>query len=1056
MTTVELADVEVRDRIRTDLHRTLFVEAGAGSGKTTVLVDRIVALVRSGVPLRHIAAVTFTEKAAAELRDRVRVKLEEHGESEALDELDGAAIGTLHSFARRVLSEHPIEAGVPPLIEVLDDVGSRVAFDRRWSELQTALLQDPGVAPALRLGFAVGLRLENLRTLAQQLDANTDLVAERLADLQPPAAVVIDVDRVREIARELDTRVTDCRDENDKLLARVREAVAWADSMAGADDAELLELLAAPPGKVGNVGRSGNWTCPIADIRLLVTELRDTAEAVLSTAVDQVLRTVLVRIAQAVLADAEQRAADGRLQFHDLLVLARRLVRGNADVRAVLAGRYRRLLLDESQDTDPIQMELATRIAGGAAADGADWRTIAVPEGSLFFVGDAKQSIYRFRRADIETYLDARAVLGEPLQLVTNFRADGELLAWVNAVFGRLITPIPGAQPEYVPLAPDPGRAVPPEGAGPAVVVLGERQHDGSPRADEIREREAHDIAGLIGHAVRSGWLAGDRPLRLADVTILVPARTSIAGLERALDAAGLPYRTEASTFVYSATEVRELMLCARAVDDPTDELAVVATLRAPMFGCSDVDLWRWKAARGSWNPFGRPVADGVVADGLAQLRDWARSRSRRSPSELLEDILEHRRVLEAAVDSPRYRETWRRLRFVVDQARAWSEAERGSLREYLRWAAGQADDAARVTETVLPETDTDAVRITTIHASKGLEFPFVIVAGLSSSGATWRPAVLWPSGGGCEVKLGKTLVTRGYADADVREQALEDAEDLRLLYVACTRAQHHLAVSLHRGPRGCPAATLAAACADVDGARWSAPESAEPVVPRPAGAPVPVPPWPEWAAARERALANGRRREAESATDIAHGRATSPLPPFAVEGLAKQARDLELPPWAKGRYGTAIGRAVHAVLQTVDLATGDGVAEVAAAQALAEGVADATEGIAAAARAALVSETVRRAAESPHWREIYVGTEIGGTVVEGYVDLLYRDRETGGLVLVDYKTDAATSGAAVAAYATQLAVYARALADACGEPVTRAVLLFLRPAGAVEHPVAL
>lgn len=1052
-----LADADVRERIRTDLGSTLFVEAGAGSGKTTVLVERIVALVRSGVPLRHIAAVTFTEKAAAELRDRVRVKLEEDGASEALDELDGAAIGTLHSFARRVLSEHPIEAGIPPLIEVLDDVGSRVAFDRRWSELQTALLQDPVVAPALRLGFAAGLRLDHLRTLAQQLDANTDLVAERLADARPPAAVLVDVDRVRAIVREVAARAGDCRGDGDKLLARVRDAVAWADSMTGADDAELLELLAAPPGKAGNVGRAGNWTCPIGEIRALVAELRAAAETALGAAVEQVLRTVLARIAQAVLADAEQRAADGRLQFHDLLVLARRLVRGNAEVRGVLAGRYQRLLLDESQDTDPIQMELATRIAGGAAADVDDWRKIAVPEGSLFFVGDAKQSIYRFRRADIETYLDARAVLGERLRLVTNFRANRRLLAWVNAVFGLLITSIPGAQPDYVPLAPDPGRAEPSAAAGPAVVVLGE-QHD-SLRADEVREREAHDIAGLIVHAVRSGWLAGDRPLRLADVTILVPARTSIGGLERALDSAGVPYRTEAATFVYSAPEVRELMLCARAVDDPTDQLAVVSTLRAPMFGCSDVDLWRWKAAGGSWNPFAPPVSDGVVADGLAQLRNWARSRSRRSPSELLEDVLDQRRVLEAAVDSPRYRETWRRLRFVVDQARAWSEAERGSLREYLRWADGQADDSARVTETVLPETDTDAVRITTIHASKGLEFPFVIVAGLSSSGATFRPAVLWPSGGGCEIKPGAGLATQGYGDADAREQLLEDAEDQRLLYVACTRAQHHLAVSLHRRPRVCPAATLAAVCDGAGGEWWCAPETVEPLVRRTAGTPVPLPSWPEWAAARELALANGRRREAESATDIAHGRATSPLPPFAVEGLAKQARDLELPPWAKGRYGTAIGRAVHAVLQTVDLTAGSAVAalsQVADAQALAEGVADAADEIAAAARAALATPTVRDAARSRHWREIYVGTVVDGTVVEGYVDLLYRDPGTGGLVLVDYKTDAATSAEAVAAYATQLAVYARAIADAAGEPVTRAVLLFLRPGGAVEHPVAL
>jgi ATP-dependent helicase/nuclease subunit A len=374
-------------------------------------------------------------------------------------------------------------------------------------------------------------------------------------------------------------------------------------------------------------------------------------------------------------------------------------------------------------------------------------------------------------------------------------------------------------------------------------------------------------------------------------------------------------------------------------------------------------------------------------------------------------------------------------------------------LREYLHWAAGQADDSARVSETVLPETDTDAVRITTIHASKGLEFPFVIVAGLSSSGSNHRPPVLWPADGGCELKLAAELTTLGYHDADTDERRFEACEDTRLLYVACTRAQDHLAVSLHRSDgRRCPAAVLADVCQHAPHESWTAPAIVELLhraTPRPAE---PLPTWEGWIATHNAALANGRRREAESATDIAHGRAATELSIFARQGLAKQARDLELPPWAKGRYGTAIGRAVHGVLQSVDLATGDDLDELAASQAVAEGVRDATPDIANAARAALDSPIIKRAAQRPHWRETYVGTVVDGTLIEGYVDLLFRDDD--GLVLIDYKTDAATTADAIAAYQTQLTVYARAISDATGEPVTRALLLFLRPSGAVEHPV--
>ncbi|WP_166345578.1 UvrD-helicase domain-containing protein [Phytoactinopolyspora limicola] len=1055
-----LTDQHVRERIRTDLSTSLFVEAGAGSGKTTVLVDRIVALVGSGLPLRHIAAVTFTEKAATELRDRIRVELERAGAEEAVDELDGAAIGTLHSFARRVLTEHPIEAGVPPLFDVLDELGSQVALDRRWDELQTELLQDAATAPVLRRAFAAGVTLDHLRTLVIELDRNWDLVEQHYPEVEratgsapadPRLRPVVIAD-VREQAVALLARRHECTDVDDRLLARLNQLADWLDKTHEADDAQLIELLRGIP-KGGKIGRKGSWSGPIDEIRAAFGRLKDAAEHTRAQAVDDVMQWLLRRLALSTVAAAEQRVADGALHFHDLLVLARRLVRQVSAAREQLALRYRRLLLDESQDTDPIQIELAVRIAGGADARHEDWQDIEVPDGALFFVGDAKQSIYRFRRADIRTYLDARDRLGETVSLTTNFRSTPEILGWVNSVFSVLITESPGAQPAYQALEPPPGRpqAVPADGA--PVVVLGGQAHADKPSAAQLREREATDIVALIHRAVEDGWRAGDRRMGLADITILAPTRTSISGLEAALDTAGIPYRTEAATFVYSAPEVRELMRCARAIDDPTDELAAVTTLRAPMFGCSDAELWRWRAAGGSWNPFAPAVAQGRVADGLAQLRSWARRRSHLSPSELLDEIIDQRRVLETAVDSPRYRETWRRLRFVVDQARAWSEAERGSLREYLLWAERQAEDSARVSETVLPETDTEAVRITTIHAAKGLQFPFVIVAGLSSKGSNQRPTVLWPETGGFEVRLNKEKMveTAGYAQADQREQAIEYCERLRLLYVACTRAQHHLAVSLHRREGAdCPAAVLSTACLDAVHEDWHPDRLPGPLPAATETAAPPLPAWQDWVSQHAAASARSRLREAESATDIAHGRASAELPTFARAGLAKQPRDLELPAWAKGRYGTAIGRAVHAVLQTVDLASGIGTDELAAAQALAEGVPDAAADVAAAVRAGLDAPVIRAAATAPHWRETYVGTVVDDVLVEGYVDLLFRD--SGGLVVVDFKTDAVTSAEAVAAYETQLDVYARAVADATGERVDRCVLLFLRPAAAVEY----
>ncbi len=204
------------------------------------------------------------------------------------------------------------------------------------------------------------------------------------------------------------------------------------------------------------------------------------------------------------------------------------------------------------------------------------------------------------------------------------------------------------------------------------------------------------------------------------------------------------------------------------------------------------------------------------------------------------------------------------------------------------------------------------------------------------------------------------------------------------------------------------------------------------------------------WQEKRAQSLTSAAKREAESATDIAHDRAVNLLPSLVIAGLDKQARDLDLPAWAKGRYGTAIGRAVHGVLQNVDLTTGEGARELAAAQVLAEGVPDQLELVLTLVQSALDSPLLKRAAEREHWRETYVGTVIDGTLVEGYVDLLYRDDD--GLVIVDFKTDAAVTDEALQAYATQLSVYSRAVSDAAGEPVTGLALLFLRPDGAVEH----
>jgi ATP-dependent exoDNAse (exonuclease V) beta subunit len=1097
----ELTDRDVRARILRDLDTTLFVEAGAGSGKTTALVDRVIALVTTGAAeLAHIAAITFTEKAGAELRDRIRRTLETHAaeitDAEvrargdlALDQLDGAAIGTLHSFAQRILSENPIEAGLPPRVEVLDEVSSGVEFDRRWGAFREGLLADPELERTLQLLLASGVKPNALEALAAAFDANWDLVGDRV----PPTAP--EPPGVRDLLEEAFTAIdavcaarADCRDGEDKLYVRLDQIAEWVVGVRTIDDElDLLDALTdGVPSFAAGLGKKPNWTIDLDELRTRVRAAGDGLDEVKAKVGEACARRLGVAIRGFTLDAAHERRGTGQLEFHDLLVLARSLLCDDthgATVRSRLHERYQRILLDEFQDTDPIQIEIAVRIAavspGRAAAGTASWEEVAVEPGRLFVVGDPKQSIYSFRRADISTFLAARdRLVGESdiVRLTSNFRSAGAVIAWVNVVFAALFSevsdvepPVP-SQPDYIGL--DATRDSPP--VGPPVAVLGRKEHPKGTLADGLRAAEADEVAATIVRILDEGWSVSDqsngwRPARLGDITILVPARTSLPFLQDALDAAKIPYRAEATSLVYATRAVRDLLMVLRAVDDPTNTLHIVSALRTPLLGCGDDDLFRFKVdRRGRWSylaeqPDTVPIDDPVRL-GLEYLRTLHDDRHWRAPSELLDRIARDCRAFELGFADGRPRDAWRRLRYVIDQARAWSEATGGGLRSYVYWVGLQSAEGARVAEAILPETDDDAVRIMTIHAAKGLEFPITIVSGMSTVPSR-RPApaeVVFPPGGTVGYRFGRHVCTEEWTNWAPIDEQMGFHERIRLLYVACTRACDHLVVSLHRKERGEPpksgARTNAELLLDGMGPLLGEVPDAVDGDASPIAVPSPSPPEPvlsldAWRAEHDRALAQASLPVAVAATAL-----TDEAIPDQGEdlghGLQKRPRDLDLPPWLKGRYGTAVGRAVHGVLQTIDLGSGSGLDAVVAAQCEAEAITDRAGDVARLARDALTSPSVVEAAAAPHWREVYACAPIDGRLLEGYVDLLYRGPD--GLVVVDHKTAATNDPGEldrrVEGYRLQGASYALTVATATGEPVVRVTFLFLTPTGPVER----
>jgi ATP-dependent helicase/nuclease subunit A len=1038
-----LVDQPARDAIRAALTQNLFVDASAGTGKTTELVERIVRLYADGVvePGR-LAAITFTDAAAAQLRHRVRTRLVQASEADglqagrerlrrALASMDDAAFTTLHGFAQRLLAEHALEAGLPPVVELLGEVDAAVAFDRRFDVFLAQLVDDPTAAGLLRRAADLGLKLSALRTLAEELDDAHDRAAALTA---PVALPVPDPEPLVALLDKVLGLRDHCAAADDKLLRHLDDAVAplraALERVAGAED--VVRVLSAAPCLKSTLGGAKQWGGCKPQVLELLGQAQAELDGRLGAQRDAVARSLAARVAEFARAGARRRRADGTLRFHDLLVLARDLLTGVPRARAALRERYTALLLDEFQDTDPLQIQIATLLTA-ADGDGRPWREADLLPGRLFVVGDPKQSIYRFRRADITVYQQAKRDL--PMHEVTltqNFRCVPGIVAWVNAAFGALLADgVTDAQPAYSPLVAE--RA--PTGERPAVWRFGQPWRE---RAAQVRAREAADAASAVRRVLDENWQVADprtgdlRPARARDIAILVRRHATVRLLERTLAEAGLPYRIESKSLVYATDELRDLVTLLTALDDPADQVAVVAALRHPALGCDDRALLDWRAAGGGWDHGAEPppgLSAHPVAVALGRLRELSARRWSFSVGGLVEHVIGELRLLELACAQPRPRDRWRRLRFLADQAHAFHDAG-GSLRGFLRWVARQAEQDARVDEFLVDEPDDDAVRITTVHGAKGLEYPVVVLLGLDADPGRLpgNPRLL-----DADVSLGGDLCTRGWAERKRAETVMHGHEEVRLLYVGATRARDHLLVSLHSraGARSHAAALLGVP--ELAGL-WS-PLALGPVPPRPAQPAGGVPPpargpgeLTAWRAERAALAERARRPSVVAATTIA---AAEPAPEPLGEGRSRS-----------GRAATAVGRAVHGVLQAIDLADPADLDAVARAQAAGEGLPGAGAEVAQLAAAALRAPSVRAAAASGRrWRELYVGAPIGDSAVEGFVDLVYED--TDELVVVDYKTDRGEGAAA--RHERQVAAYALVLEAALGRPVARCVLVFAR-----------
>jgi ATP-dependent helicase/nuclease subunit A len=1115
MTTFEArvaADERSRTSIRDDLGRTMFVEAGAGTGKTTALVGRIVELVLASdpdarCPLSQIAAITFTEAAAAELRERVRITFEEkllearsEGRSEvvarceqALADADVAAISTLHSFAQRLLSEFPVEVGVPPRVEVIDEVRSQLAFERRWGGFLDVLYEDPDLEEFIVRASILGVQLngKQLRNIAQEFDDNWD----RLLDVpvSDAPATPIDFDRIRDAIADVSGLDSECSDPTDKLLLKIlgyRRTLFDRFARAETDFERLRVVRTLAAEKFGNSGRKSNWQ-DITSARDQLRHLAETCAATLDAVSAQTLQRFAAKIAEFTRHSAEERRAEGLLEFHDLLVLAHLLLRTAPEAREVLAQRYRIVMLDEFQDTDPIQISLALLLASTVTGsfDG-HWSELEPEHGRLFMVGDPKQSIYRFRRADITVFLEARRNFSDgEVTLQQNFRTVEPLIDAINMLFGEIMAEETSAQAAYTPLLAT--RLT--SSADHRPIVFGGPM---TATARELREAEAADVAALVAN-IRDDpdqWLIGDgdggwKVPALRDVTILLPTRTSMSQLSHALDEQSIPFRADTGTLVYETQEVKDLLSVLAAVDDPSDQIALVAALRSPLYACGYDDLYHFRSNGGVFDirtPPDDATLGSVVAAGIEHIGDLARRRWWDEPSQLLTRLIDDRYAMALPAHGRRARDTWRRIRYVVDQARAFSESGGGDLRDYLAWTALQGADGSKAHEPMLPEPDDDAVQIMTIHGSKGLEFPITIVSGLTTRVGNRARAgeVVWGAPGEMpEVKASSNVRTAHFDLQKELDDEMDGPERDRLLYVALTRARDHLAVSGHHAltAKGVPVESHGARIAEfaaTSGALLVRPFTGQaPLFPdagstaarRPDSSSPNVDDPTTWRARHRERLDRASHRSVLSATGLAQAADTTPHEPLDedddiwLDDLLIEGDDgggASLPPQTsrRGRAGTSIGSAVHGVLQQVDLTSpfDTDLDALCAAQAWAESVPEHKGEIRASVESALRAPIVAACATARHWKELYVAAPLGDVTIEGYVDLLVEMPE--GLIVVDYKTDAVRSEAAIDAklerYSLQGAAYAVAVEISTGRSIADVQFVFARPEGPITRSI--
>ncbi len=1060
----------------TERNRDVIVMAGAGSGKTRVLVERYVSLLKDH-EIGQLVAVTFTDAAAAEMRGRVRqAVLADSGLDHHRQYLDRAIIGTIHSLCLQLLRENPVEAGIDPAATVLDEnmAQAEILSACRDAIEAAASGDEPGAEAILRLGV-----YQVRQTLPRMVERHDEVeraykamggnspeewkpyIKQKLEQFAEPLIV-----ECREKLTEHRDFLVDAQipDETDALTPTVEIVLETLGDPSTGTTEDLLYRLQRLSG-IGSVrgGSSKAWSAPTQQVRDVLSAIRGMYKEVapfLWNEADAGSLPVLESLHDLFRSASERYEARKRelsaLDFLDLELKAIELLRTHPEVAASYRSTFRHVLIDEAQDLNPTQDVFLRLLTGiGVEAD------VARPE--RFFVGDIKQSIFRFRRSDVRNLNRLRGEIrleeGATVSLNTSYRSHTRLVGAINGV----MTEVFGEAAEDYEAEMEPIQAVRSSSGGNASVEVlqvarefANLADEGRPNSAQRTRMEAHIVVGRIKQLIDEGREIWDksaeeyRPVEPVDIVILLRRTTNTDEYERALEHHQIPYRASSGGYFYNRSEIIDLTNLLEWLAEPANDIALVGLLRSPFFAIDDESLIALKGAGDTWlDALRKPPAEVLpqtrpLCLHAARVLDQLREESRLSTPEQL---------LESALVLTNYEASWAPLRGgdqalanirqFVGMARGLAELSVDEFVEYIHLLRDDLD--ARAQQATLDAID--AVRIQTIHSAKGLEFPVVFLAdaGTTQVGPP-APPVLWNA----EIGISMTL-ERDVSEIDEPRskpalynllKEIEDREDAaeskRLLYVAATRAADLLVVS-GAEPTGESPSWLRAfidhsvgpdieihspVLVDLESMRSRAPrqqfEAPSPDREQSADAPL-----------------LGRRgaipiRSSTPATALEHGDGTGftgrPDPLALSRGTLAHAAIEE---WFKNETRPDLRDLAHRKgMRLSDEDMADIETDV---NAMLDNF-DTSE----------LAATLRDPATRKYF-ELPFSWEWDGVAVHGSIDLAYEIK--GVWHVVDFKTDRVEKGSEVdraKAYLTQLGVYAGAIEAATGER-PRAGLMFLR-----------